>query len=258
MHSDPNPAAIVFEDVSKSFGPRAILQHQTFTVDASEIFVVIGPSGSGKSVTLRLASGQLRPDSGTIRILGEDIVSADAKARDALRRRMGYLFQGGALLGWMTLAENVALPLRERGKLSAAEIDRRVTEALAEVGLAEAGSCYPSEVSGGMVKRAAFARAMADAPELLFFDEPTSGLDPVMSRAIDALIVRLNQRLGAACVVVTHDLAGALAYAHRIVFLKDGHFTAPLTPHELLQSEDADIRAFLSAQHPEVSHGRIQ
>lgn len=247
MSSNAEPA-VAFEQVCKRFGSRRVLDGQTFAVQRGERFVIIGPSGTGKSVSLKLASGQLSPSSGTIRLLGQDLSTLSAGELSALRRRVGYLFQSGALLGWKTLAENVALPLRSHGRLPEDEIAERVQAALAEVGLADAGELYPAEVSGGMVKRAAFARAIIEEPEVLFFDEPTSGLDPVMSRTIDALITQVNQTHGAACIVVTHDLGGALRYAERIGFLKDGRFLTVATPAEILHSPIPEVQAFLAAQ----------
>lgn len=247
---------IIFDNVCKSFGSRRVLDNQTFSVKRGELFVIIGPSGTGKSVSLKLASGQLMPTSGTVRVLGKNLAALSSAELSAVRRKMGYLFQSGALLGWKTLAENVALPLTEHQRLPADVVQRRVSNALAEVGLADAGDLYPAEVSGGMLKRAAFARAMIEDPEVLFFDEPTSGLDPVMSRTIDGLIREVNQHRGAACVVVTHDLAGALRYADRIAFLKDGHFSEIATPEEILLSSNPDVQSFLEAQRvEEINHG---
>jgi phospholipid/cholesterol/gamma-HCH transport system ATP-binding protein len=256
MHSNESLPALEFVDVSKVFGERRVIDHQTFSVKAGEIFVIIGPSGTGKSVSLKLASGQLTPTEGEIRVLGESLTNAPLKQLEGLRKRMGYLFQSGALLGWKTLRENVALPLEVRGKMKPKAIDEAVTKALFDVGLETSGDLYPAEVSGGMVKRAAFARAIVENPELLFFDEPTSGLDPVMSRTIDGLITQINRDYGAACVVVTHDLAGALRYAHRIAFLKNGRFLEVTTPEAILTSQQPDIQAFLAAQSMEVHHGK--
>lgn len=248
MSSEP---AIVFEGVVKRFGPRRVLDGLALSVAKGELFVIIGPSGTGKSVTLKLASGQLFPTAGTVRLLGEDLGALGSRALAKLRRRVGYLFQSGALLGWKTLAENVALPLAERDRLPPAQVEGRVRAALAEVGLADAGDLYPAEVSGGMVKRAAFARAIIEDPEVLFFDEPTSGLDPVMARTVDNLIAQVGRARGATCVVVTHDLAGALRYADRIGFLKDGRFLQVAAPDAILHTPVPEIRAFLEAQRVE-------
>lgn len=244
--------AVAFEGVRKAFGARVVLDGLSLRVAKGEIVAIIGPSGTGKSVTLRLASGQLFPTSGAVRLLGEDLSALPAGALAALRRRVGFLFQGGALLGWKTLAQNVALPLEERARLPEGEIARRVAAALGEVGLGDAGDLYPAEVSGGMVKRAAFARAIIEDPEALFFDEPTSGLDPVMARTVDGLIARIGRARGAACVVVTHDLAGALRIADRIAFLKGGRFLQVAAPRDLLAAPHPDVRAFLEAQSLEA------
>ncbi len=249
MSSEP---AIVFEGVVKRFGPRRVLDGLALSVAKGELFVIIGPSGTGKSVTLKLASGQLFPTAGTVRLLGEDLGALGSRALAKLRRRVGYLFQSGALLGWKTLAENVALPLAERDRLPPAQVEGRVRAALAEVGLADAGDLYPAEVSGGMVKRAAFARAIIEDPEVLFFDEPTSGLDPVMARTVDNLIAQVGRARGATCVVVTHDLAGALRYADRIGFLKDGRFLQVAAPDAILHTPVPEVRAFLEAQRVEA------
>ena len=248
MSSEP---AIVFEGVVKRFGPRRVLDGLALSVAKGELFVIIGPSGTGKSVTLKLASGQLFPTAGTVRLLGEDLGALGSRALAKLRRRVGYLFQSGALLGWKTLAENVALPLAERDRLPPAQVEGRVRAALAEVGLADAGDLYPAEGSGGMVKRAAFARAIIEDPEVLFFDEPTSGLDPVMARTVDNLIAQVGRARGATCVVVTHDLAGALRYADRIGFLKDGRFLQVAAPDAILHTPVPEVRAFLEAQRVE-------
>ncbi len=250
------PPALLFEEVVKAFGERKVIDGQSFEVRRGERFVIIGPSGTGKSVTLKLASGQLAPTSGRVKVFGQDLAELPSGDLAKLRRKMGYLFQSGALLGWKTLAENVALPLTERDHLPAKRIRDRVQAALEEVGLGDAGDLYPAEVSGGMVKRAAFARAIIEEPELLLFDEPTSGLDPVMSRTIDSLITQINQTHGTACVVVTHDLAGALRYADRIGFLRGGRFLEVTTPEAIVNSTLPEIQAFLAAQAMETRHGK--
>ncbi len=254
-HNLDSPLAVSFDNVFKTFGDRRILNGQTFSVKAGELFVIIGPSGTGKSVTLKLIAGLLRPSAGSVKVLDQEVATLSPEKLSALRRRVGLLFQGGALLGWKTLAENIALPLAEHGGVSRAEIDHRVTEALVEVGLQEAGALYPSEVSGGMLKRAAFARAIIENPEVLLFDEPTSGLDPVMAFTIDSLIRKINRSHHAACIVVTHDLVGALRYADRIGFLKNGQFLTIGTPEEIMHSELPEVKAFLNPEHSEVVYG---
>ncbi len=254
MSSEETPA-IAFEAVSKTFGALRVLEGQTFEVRRGECLAILGPSGTGKSVTLKLIAGLLQPTSGHIRLLGQSLQEASSETFKALRRKMGFLFQSGALLGWQTLAENVALPLREHGRLTREDLAQRVQQVLEEVGLGEAGERYPAEVSGGMLKRAAFARAIIEDPEVLLFDEPTSGLDPVMARTIDDLIVQINRLRGAACVVVTHDLVGALRVAHRIAFLKGGRFLEVASPADFVRSSVPEVQAFLAAQQMEVPHG---
>ncbi len=234
--------------VVKTFNGRAVICDLNMQIKQGELFVVIGPSGTGKSVTLRLISGQMAPTSGKVVIMGQDLSELDSEALAALRGQIGYLFQSGALLGWMTLAENVALPLQEHTKLSKQEIGRRVQEALEDVGLGQAGDRYPSEVSGGMVKRAGFARAIIERPKILLFDEPTSGLDPVMSRTIDQLILSLNKKYGMTCVVVTHDLTGALHYADRIGMLREGAFAEIITPDQIAHTQTQAFQDFKDAQ----------
>lgn len=239
---------IEFNNVVKAFNGRRVIDGLSFTIEPGELFVIIGPSGTGKSVTLKLISGQITPTEGSVSLFGQDLAEQDTEGMEALRRKIGYLFQSGALLGWMSLEDNIALPLRERDKLPEAEIEQRVAQALAEVGLEHDGAKFPAEVSGGMQKRAGFARAMIERPEVLLFDEPTSGLDPVMSRTIDRLILQLNRKYHMTCVVVTHDLSGALYYADRIGMLKAGRLVALATPQELLQSDVPEVKAFLDAQ----------
>ncbi len=239
-----------------AFGSRKVLDGLTVSIKRGELFVIIGPSGTGKSVTLKCISGQQPPTAGTVSLFNQDLYALNDKALAETRRKMGYLFQSGALLGWKTLFENVALPLIERDKLSPKEIDARVQNALNEVGLEHAGERYPSEVSGGMVKRAAFARAIIEDPEILLFDEPTSGLDPVMSRVIDQLILSICKSHKVTCIVVTHDLAGALQYADRIGFLNAGKFVEIATPAELVKSPVPEVQAFLNAQFVGGHYGK--
>ena len=171
---------------------------------------------------------------------------------EVLRKRIGYLFQSGALLAWLTVAENVALPLRETTDLSDAEIDRKVAAALASVELTGAAEKYPSEISGGMLKRAGLARAIVRDVDVVLYDEPTSGLDPVTSGKIHQLIVRLNRERGITSVLVTHDLPSALKIATRILLLKDGKAVVCLSPEEFVRSSEPEVKAFLAAMKGEV------
>jgi phospholipid/cholesterol/gamma-HCH transport system ATP-binding protein len=239
---------IRFEHVSKSFGRRRVLDRLTFAVERSEIFVIVGPSGTGKSVALKHMVRLLTPDQGRVWI-GDQVVSEATGARlERIRERIGYLFQSGALLAWMSVTDNVALPLREKTRLSEEEIARKVREVLTMVGLENDGDKLPAEISGGMQKRAGLARAIVRDPEIILYDEPTTGLDPVTARVIDRLITRLNRRLGVTSVVVTHDLHSALSIGHRIAMLKDGRIVELAPPADFRQSRQPDVRAFLEAQ----------
>lgn len=239
---------IILNQVTKAFDGRKVIDGLSIEIPEGELFVVIGSSGTGKSVTLRLISGQMQPTTGSVIVNGQNLATLSSKELEHFHGTIGYLFQSGALLGWMTLAENIALPLQEHHRCSKAEIAQKVSQALEDVGLADAGDRYPSEVSGGMLKRASFARAIIEQPQIVLFDEPTSGLDPVMSRTINELILKLNKKYGMTCVVVTHDLIGALQYADRIGMLSSGQFVEVSPPSTFEQSNHPEVEAFLKAQ----------
>lgn len=240
---------IKFENVTKSFGKRTILDNVSYEIKKGEIFCIVGPSGTGKSVSLKLMIRLLAPTSGRVWIDGTCINEANNAELSNLRSKFGYLFQSAALLAWMNVFDNVALPLREKTKLSEKEIEDRVRDALDKVGLLHAIEAYPADLSGGMQKRAGLARAIVTEPQILLYDEPTSGLDPVTSRKIDELIASLSQRLGVTSVVVTHDMHSALAIADRIGMLHSSHLLATATPTEFIKSEIPEIKAFLDAQY---------
>lgn len=239
---------IRFENVVKKFEGREVLSGVSFTVEKGEILAVVGPSGTGKSVTLKHLVRLLTPTSGSVWLDDVEISSATGWELEAIRNRFGYLFQGGALLGWLTVEENVALPLREHGGLTEDEIDARVKEALAAVELSDATDRYPAEISGGMQKRAGLARAIVRRNDIILYDEPTSGLDPVTSVTINRLIRRLNKERGITSIVVTHDLQGALLFADRVLMLKDGHVVEASAPAAFVKSSNPDVREFLDAQ----------
>ena len=239
---------IRFDNVVKKFEGRAVLDGVSFEVTKGEILVIVGPSGTGKSVTLKHLVRLLAPTSGSVWLDDIEISSATGKTLEAVRERFGYLFQGGALLGWLTVAENVALPLRERTHLSEAEIEMRVVKALDAVELLSAADRYPAEISGGMQKRAGLARAIVRQSDIILYDEPTSGLDPVTSVTINRLIRRLNKERGITSIVVTHDLQGALLFADRLLMLKNGHVVTIATPEEFVHSAIPDVQDFLKAQ----------
>ena len=236
-----------FRNVVKAFDGAKVLDGISFSVEKGEIFCIVGPSGTGKSVTLKHFVRLLEPDAGEVLVDGVDVASCSARELRGVRSRIGYLFQGGALLAWKTVAGNVALPLEENTRLSRAEIGRKVAAALEATGLSDAAGRYPHEISGGMQKRAGLARAVVRESDIVLYDEPTSGLDPVTAQSIDSLIVRLNKRLGITSVVVTHDMRAALAMASRIMLLKDGKVLECAAPADFAKSQDADVRAFLDA-----------
>ena len=228
---------IRFENVHKSFGGVKVLDGVAFDVADGEVLAVVGPSGTGKSVMLKHIVGLLSPDEGVVSV------------KDGAR--IGYLFQGGALLAWLTVRENVALPLKETTRLSESEIDKCVEEALRAVGMEDAADRYPAEISGGMVKRAGLARAIVRKADVVLYDEPTSGLDPVTARAIHRLIRKLNAEHGMTSVVVTHDLSGACSFADRILMLKDGRVVLAAEPGDFISSEMPEVRELISASKGE-------
>ncbi|MBO4287834.1 MAG: ABC transporter ATP-binding protein [Kiritimatiellae bacterium] len=239
---------IRFEHVTKTFGDQNVLDDLSFEIRKGEIFHIVGTSGAGKSVTLKHMVRLLSPTSGSVWLGDREISAADGRGLEEIREHFGYLFQSAALLGWMTVGENIALPLREKTKLSEDEIEEKVQTALKMVGLEDAGEKYPSEISGGMQKRAGLARAIVRNPEIVLYDEPTSGLDPVTSRAIDRLIRDLNERLGITSVVVTHDLYSSFLTATRIAMLSRGKFIEIGTPEQFAASTQPEVRGFLDAQ----------
>ena len=244
---------IEFRDVVKKFNGVPVLDGVTFGVEKGEVLCVVGPSGTGKSVTLKHLVRLLTPTSGQVLVDGIDVAACSDSELVKVRDRIGYLFQGGALLAWMTVAENVALPLEECTKLGDREIAVRVRRALRAVELVPAADKYPAEISGGMQKRAGLARAIVRESDIVLYDEPTSGLDPVTSVTINNLIRKLNRELGITSVVVTHDLQGALAIADHILLLKGGKAVECSTPEEFVKSDKPDVREFLAAMKGETT-----
>jgi len=242
-------ARITVRDLDMRYGERVIQRDLNFTVRAGEIFVIMGGSGCGKSTLLRHLIGLVHPARGGVLYDGESFWTAEPEAREGIMRRFGVLYQSGALWSSLTLAENVGLPLGEYTRLTAAEIAELVSLKLALVGLAGFEEFYPSEISGGMRKRAGLARAMALDPDILFFDEPSAGLDPISSKLLDDLILELRDSLGATVVIVTHELASIFAIAGNCVFLDAETKTMIATgnPRDLLEhSADPKVRRFLT------------
>jgi phospholipid/cholesterol/gamma-HCH transport system ATP-binding protein len=236
-------------DVTLAYGDFVVQRDLDFSVAPAEIFVIMGGSGCGKTTLLRHMIGLQRPARGDVLYDGESFWDADDETREVMQRRFGVLYQGGALLSSMTLAENVALPLGEFTDLTSAEIADIVALKLALVGLAGFEDFYPSELSGGMMKRAGLARAMALDPDILFLDEPSAGLDPVTSARLDDLILELRESLGCTFVVVTHELPSIFTIADTAAFLDPDArtMTALGNPHRLLaESTDAAVRGFLT------------
>ena len=239
---------ITFKNVSKILGGRAVLDGVNFEIHKGETFVIVGPSGAGKSVTLKHMVRLLTPDGGSVIIDGDDISNVTGQKLEIIREKFGYLFQGGALLAWLTVGENVALPLREKTALSDEEILAKVWETLDLVGLADDTEKKPSEISGGMKKRAGLARAIITSPEIVLYDEPTSGLDPVTARTIDSLIAKMQADLGVTSVVVTHDLHSALSIGNRIAMLHGRKIIELSTPEDFIRSPRAEVQSFLASQ----------
>jgi phospholipid/cholesterol/gamma-HCH transport system ATP-binding protein len=237
------------------FGERAVLDRIDLRVRRGEVFVVMGPSGCGKTTLLKCLVRLLAPTSGTVLVEGRDLAGMDEAAFDGVLRATGMVFQGGALLNSITLRENVALPLRAHTDLPDALVAEAVRMKLAQVGLLEAADRMPSELSGGMRKRAGIARALALDPRFLFFDEPTSGLDPVTAAGIDDLVLELRSALGATMVVVTHDLPSAESIADRLLVLAEGRALVEGTWEEVQASRDPAVRAFLDREAPPRGDG---
>jgi len=247
MDADRPPIEV--KGLTMKYGPLVVMQDLTFQVRRGEVFVIMGGSGSGKSTLLKHLIGLKEPAEGVILFDGEDFGEADAKARKAILRRMGVLYQNGALWSGLTLEENVALPLEEYTSLGAEAIGEVVSLKLALVGLRGFESFYPSEISGGMRKRAALARATAVDPEVLFFDEPSSGLDPITASRLDDLILQLRASFGTTIVVVSHDLASIFKIADRALFLdiEARTMTALGSPVELRENPPTEeVRRFLT------------
>jgi len=222
-----------------------VLHGISFDVHRSETLVILGGSGSGKSTLLRTMVGLERPSGGEIWLQGKDLCRISETERDEIRRKIGMSFQGGALFGSMSVGENVALPLREHTELEESTIEIILRMKLEQVGLAGFENYMPAELSGGMKKRAAVARALAMDPEILFFDEPSAGLDPIIAAGIDELILKLKKAFRISIVVVTHELASAFLIADRMILLDKGNIVANGTPQELRDSQQPRVRQFL-------------
>jgi phospholipid/cholesterol/gamma-HCH transport system ATP-binding protein len=245
---------ISLRDVRVSYGEREILHGVSFDVMRGETMVILGGSGSGKSTLLRTLVGLEKPSSGEIRLKGKNIAAISAAEMDEIRKKIGMSFQGGALFGSMTVGENVALPLREHTKLEDSTINVILRLKLEQVGLSGFENYMPSQLSGGMKKRAAVARALAMDPEILFFDEPSAGLDPIIAAGVDQLILDLKKAFQMTVIVVTHELASAFLIADRMVMIDKGNVIATGPTEAMRTSTQPRVRQFLDrVAEPEVS-----
>src|SRR5437016_11830507 len=249
-HTEP---VISLRNLRVCYGEREILHGISFDVLPGETLVILGGSGSGKSTLLRTLVGLEKPSAGEIVIKGQDLAKASAAELDEIRRKIGMSFQGGALFGSMTVGENVALPLREHTRLEESTIEIILRLKLEQVGLQGFEYYMPSQLSGGMKKRAAVARALAMDPEILFFDEPSAGLDPIISAGIDQLILELKRAFHMTIIVVTHELASAFLIADRMLLIDKGNVVALGTTEEMRSSIQPRVRQFLDrVAEPEV------
>jgi phospholipid/cholesterol/gamma-HCH transport system ATP-binding protein len=239
--------AICFDQVNKGFSGRAVLEKVSFSVARGEAICILGRSGTGKSVTLKLMIGLMLADSGKVLVAGEDMASLDENGLMTVRRKMGYLFQSAALFDSFTVSENLAMPLHrlDRNK-SKEEIKQKVEETLGEVGLAKDGQKMPNALSGGMQKRAGLARALVLQPEILLVDEPASGLDRITASEIDDLLIKVKKERHTTMVIVTHDIHGARKIADKFAVLDQGKLIAFGSPEELDSRQDQHLQQFIA------------
>lgn len=238
--------AIEFRQVYKSFNHAPVLAGMDFTIQSGETVTIIGGSGIGKSVTLKLIVGLLKPEAGQIFIEGEDIVPLAEDQLTRVRRKIGMVFQSSALFDSLSVAENIAYPLREHTAMSERQIRERIMETLRLVGLEDAEDKEPTDLSGGMRKRVALARAIALTPKIILYDEPTTGLDPTNTEKINELIVDMNRKLEVTSVVVTHDMRSAFKISDRIGLLDKGKIAVAGTPQEIERADLPLVRQFIN------------
>lgn len=236
------------KDVWKHLGGRQVLRGINLLIPRGQTTCIIGGSGTGKSVSLKHIVGLLKPDKGQVLIDGIDIAPFTEKQLVPIRRKLGVLFQSGALINWMSVIDNVALPLVELTRLGKKEIEQRCMDKLELLGLKHAARLMPSEISGGMKKRVAMARALIFDPELILYDEPTSGLDPVISATINHMICDMNEKLGVTQVVVTHDMESAYTVGHQIIMLYQGQVLESGTPAEIKATQNPFVRQFIEGK----------
>jgi phospholipid/cholesterol/gamma-HCH transport system ATP-binding protein len=254
----PGEELIRFERLRKAFGPKRVYEGLDLSVYAGETLVVIGGSGTGKSVLLKCLIGLLRPDAGRILFEGHELTDFSEEQFLQVRRHVAMVFQGSALFDSLTVGENVAYPLREHyPDLPPEEVARRVAEKLALVNLPGIEEMKPADLSGGMKKRVGLARAIATDPEVILWDEPTTGLDPITTGSINTMINSMKATLGCTSIVVTHDMVSAFAVADRIAMLANQRIVQVGTPEELRRSTVPEVRAFLDARHAELESREV-
>ncbi len=246
QHSDSKPGEVVLEikNLRKSFGDKDVLKDVSLSLTKGENLAVLGKSGSGKTVLIKCIVGLLEPDKGEIIVLGQDISQLDDKNLDALRKKVGFLFQSAALYDSMTVRENLEFPLREQHTIKDSELESLVKEALGNVGLSEAIDKMPSELSGGMRKRVGLARTIILKPEIMLYDEPTTGLDPITAKEISNLIMDVKEKYNTTSIIITHDIKCTEITADRILLIRDGVCAAEGTFEELKKSKDPWIHSF--------------
>jgi phospholipid/cholesterol/gamma-HCH transport system ATP-binding protein len=236
---------IRFDDVHKSFGTQNVLTGLSFSVERGKTLAIMGPSGTGKSVVLRHVIGLLKPDRGRVEVEGADVQKLSKSELSALRKRMGYLFQEGALINWLSVGENVALPLRENSRMKDAEIRERVQAKLELVHIPDAWDKMPSQISGGMKKRVGLARALISDPEIILYDEPNAGLDPEIAASINELMREISSGLTVTSLVVEHRVACIKKVADEVLFMEGGRALVQLPPKEFFSSDHPRLREFL-------------
>jgi len=247
---------IRIQRLHKRFGRQPVLRGIDLDIATGEVMVVIGRSGGGKSVLLKHLIGLLRPDSGTVAVDGTEITRLRGRELDRVRERYGVVFQGGALFDSMSVAENVAFPLREKSRLRDAEIRERVEEKLEQVGLSDMGHKTPAEISGGMRKRVAIARALVTEPEIVFFDEPTTGLDPILVNTIHHLIVELHRKFRFTAVMVSHEIPEIFEIADRVAMLHEGVIVEVGPPEAVRASTNPIVQQFIRGDVEMVPAGQ--
>lgn len=253
----PDDVVVRVTDVHKAFGEHEVLRGVSFEVRRGRCLGIMGGSGTGKSVLLRHIIGLMKPDRGRVEVLGRDVPSLTGEELAEMRRHMGYVFQEGALVAWLTIAENLALPLKENTKLSNAEIADRVAEKLALVRIPNAGLKFPSEISGGMKKRVGIARALITDPDLILYDEPNAGLDPEISRAINELMREVSERMGTTALVVEHRVECIQTVCDEVVFLNKGEVAVHAPIAEFFHSDHPRLMEFLGPDHRASSGTRV-